>query len=101
MTFQRSCLYHPKENMRVIEADQEDEYKRLLATGVWFDHPTKAKEMRDEYEKQIRQHPREGRTHGEQATKPLRSRTQRKKRICEESPIGTSTACGDETHDGA
>jgi hypothetical protein len=101
MTFQRSCLYHPTEKMRVIEADQEDEYKRLLATGVWFDHPTKAKQMRDDHEKQIRQHPREGRTDGKQASKPVRSRAQRKERICEESPVRTSATCGQDAEDGA
>ena len=46
MTFQRSCIYHPTERMRVIEADNENEYIRLLNTGEWFDHPTKAKEAR-------------------------------------------------------
>lgn len=51
---QRSCLYHPTEPMRVLEENQEEEYKRLLATGVWFDHPTKAKEMREKYENQIK-----------------------------------------------
>jgi hypothetical protein len=51
MKFQRSCLYHPVDGLRVIEEDQEDEYNRLLKTGVWFDHPNKAKEMRIRYEK--------------------------------------------------
>lgn len=57
MTFQRSCLYHPTDGMRVIEADNYEEYKRLLETGVWFNHPNKAKEMRNHHEEQIRQHP--------------------------------------------
>lgn len=61
MLFERSCLYHPTDGMRVIEADQHAEYKRLLETGVWFDHPIKAKEMRSTYEEQIRQRSRKGR----------------------------------------
>lgn len=62
--FERSCLYHPTDGMRVIEASQENEYERLLATGFWFDHPTKAKEMRTNYEEQIRRKPRERRVNG-------------------------------------
>lgn len=52
--FERSCLYHPTEGMRVIEAHQEDEYNRLLQTGEWFDHPNKAKGLGENHEKQIR-----------------------------------------------
>ena len=71
MLFERSCLYHPTDGMRVIEQDQETQYKRLLATGVWFDHPTKAKEWRENYEGQIRQKPRQRRSNAKHKTKAL------------------------------
>ncbi len=53
--FERSCLYHATLAMRVIEENNEAEYKRLLETGEWFDHPLKVKRG-TENEKQIRQH---------------------------------------------
>jgi len=60
--YQRSCLYHKTEGMRVIEADQEDIYKRLRDSGEWFDSPVKAKESNivkeKEHEGQIRRRPR-------------------------------------------
>jgi hypothetical protein len=71
MSFQRSCLYNSKEGMRVIEEDQEEEYKRLLDTGVWFDHPNKVNEKREDYEKPIRQHARKRRVNGEDETKSI------------------------------
>lgn len=71
MTFQRSCLYHPTEGMIVIEENQEDEYKRLLATGIWFDHPTKAKEMRCQHEEQIRRLPRKRRSDVKHSSKEI------------------------------
>lgn len=52
-----------------------DEVKaELMATGVWFDHPNKAKEMRDYHEKQIRQQPRKRRSDGEHSPLKARSR---------------------------
>lgn len=71
MTFQRSCLYHPTDGMRVIEADNEKEYKQLLGTGFWFDHPTKAKEWRENYEGQIRRKPKQRSRNAEHASKAL------------------------------
>jgi hypothetical protein len=44
-----NCVYHPIDPMRLVDNDERD---KLLATGVWFDHPTKAKEMREKYEKE-------------------------------------------------
>lgn len=73
MSFQRSCLYHPTDGMRVLEESEEEIYKQLLETGVWFDHPTKAKEMRANYEKQIRQQPRKRRVNGEHSPKQIGS----------------------------
>jgi len=75
MTFQRSCLYHPNDGMRVIEAQDEDEYRRLLSTGMWFDHPNKAKEAKlikikedNKDEKPIRQYTRKRRSNGEDSS---------------------------------
>jgi hypothetical protein len=62
-----NCIYHPVHGMRVV---QQDEYERLLATGVWFAHPTEAKNMRKDYEKQIHDE-RNGTRSG---TTPKRSR---------------------------
>lgn len=45
-----NCIYHPTEAMRVVE---DDEYKRLLATGAWFSHPNEAKKLREKYERKI------------------------------------------------
>lgn len=69
--FERSCLYHPTHGMRVIEESQEEEYKRLLATGVWFDHPNKARDFVPDNqgvpkdEKPIRQRTRKRLKHAE------------------------------------
>lgn len=71
MSFQRSCLFHQTLGMRVIEADQEEEYKRLLETGDWFDHPTKAKNVRENHEEQIRRSTREGRSNAKHASKKV------------------------------
>jgi hypothetical protein len=71
MTFQRSCLYHPTDGMIVIEANQQAEYKRLIDTGVWFDHPNKAKEMRNYHEEQIRRRPRQRRSNAKHETKTI------------------------------
>jgi hypothetical protein len=60
MPFQRSCLYHATQGMRVIEETDEAGYKRLLETGEWFDHPLKVNREGKQYEKQIRQHARKG-----------------------------------------
>lgn len=38
-----SCAYHPLGDTKVIE---EEEYKKLLATGVWFDNPRTAWEYK-------------------------------------------------------
>jgi len=46
------CVYHPVHEFRVVE---DDEKEKLLATGFWFDHPNKAKSMRSEYERRIRE----------------------------------------------
>lgn len=46
-----TCVYHPIDSMRVVE---EDEAERLLAQGVWFDSPSKAREYRELVEEEIR-----------------------------------------------
>jgi hypothetical protein len=47
-----TCVYHPIDDMRVVENDEAD---RLKASGVWFDSPKKAKEYRAKVEDEIRQ----------------------------------------------
>ncbi len=46
-----TCVHHPIDAMRVVEADEAE---RLLATGVWFDCPNKAKEYRIYVENDIK-----------------------------------------------
>lgn len=46
-----NCVYHPVEEMQVVDDAERD---RLLATGVWFDHPNKAKAMREKIENDIK-----------------------------------------------
>lgn len=50
-----TCVYHPIDGMQVVEADQAD---RLLASGVWFDSPLKAKQYREKVENDIKQEPK-------------------------------------------
>ena len=38
-----TCIYHPIDDMRVVE---EDEAERLMASGVWFDNPDKAQDYK-------------------------------------------------------
>ena len=45
-----TCVYHPLDDMRVVE---EDEAERLRALGVWFDSPTLAQEYKSKVEKDI------------------------------------------------
>jgi hypothetical protein len=52
-----NCVYHPVHEMRVV-SDAEKE--QLLATGVWFDHPTKAKDMRAKHEQRLHNEGRKG-----------------------------------------
>lgn len=47
-----NCVYHPIDEMQVVDNEERD---RLLATGVWFDHPLKAKEYREKIEKELQQ----------------------------------------------
>lgn len=46
-----TCVYHPIDDFRVVE---EDEAERLMASGVWFDSPIKAKEYRAKVEDEIK-----------------------------------------------
>lgn len=52
-----TCVYHPVNGMRVVE---DEESIDLLASGVWFDHPNKAKEMRAKYEQRLHDEGRKG-----------------------------------------
>ncbi len=47
-----TCVYHPIDAMRVVEADEAE---RLKASGVWFDSPLKAKQYRAKVEEEIKQ----------------------------------------------
>lgn len=45
-----TCVFHPLDPMRVVE---EDEGERLLASGVWFDSPAKARDYRAKVEAEV------------------------------------------------
>jgi len=46
-----TCVYHPIDSMRVVEADEAD---KLKASGVWFDSPAKAQDYRALVEEDIK-----------------------------------------------
>lgn len=50
-----NCVYHPHQKMRVVSDEEKEE---LLATGEWFDHPTKAQEAKGKDNEQVRKKPR-------------------------------------------
>ena len=50
---QLTCLFHLTSGLHVTEDEQE--YNRLIATGLWFDHPNKAKEERAKHEKRLQE----------------------------------------------
>ena len=43
-----NCIYHFTGNIEVVE---DEEMEAMLATGAWFDHPSKAKAYREELSK--------------------------------------------------
>jgi hypothetical protein len=47
-----TCVHSPIDAMRFVEKDEAD---RLMATGVWFDCPAKAKQYRTKVEDDIKQ----------------------------------------------
>ena len=51
-----TCVYHPIDDMRVVEDDEGD---RLKASGVWFDCPAKAKAYRNKVEVEIKNESKE------------------------------------------
>lgn len=51
-----TCIYHPLDPMRVVEAEEADTMK---ASGVWFDCPAKAKAYRNKVESEIKQEAQE------------------------------------------
>jgi hypothetical protein len=85
MPFERSCLYHKTQGMRVIEDTQEEEYKRLLESGVWFDHPTKAKNWSKEHEEPIRQRTRKRRSDAKHPSEEIRVGTLEQECVREEA----------------
>ena len=46
-----TCVYHPIDDMRVVEADEAEVLK---ASGIWFDSPKKAKEYRMKVENEMK-----------------------------------------------
>jgi hypothetical protein len=63
------CVYHPIHTFQVVEDEEAD---KLIASGVWFDTPTKAKIYRDKVEEEIRQESKE-------VEKPPKTKKNRKK----------------------
>jgi hypothetical protein len=47
-----TCVYHPIDDFRVVE---EDEAEKMMASGVWFDSPLKARQYRAKVENEIKQ----------------------------------------------
>ncbi len=47
-----TCVYHPIDDMRVVE---EDEAEKMMASGAWFDSPTKARDYLIRVENEIKQ----------------------------------------------
>jgi hypothetical protein len=52
-----ACIYHPFQEMKVVSFEERD---KLVASGEWFDHPTKAKQERTHHEEQIRRKSEQG-----------------------------------------
>lgn len=46
-----TCIFHPIDPMRTVE---DDEAEKLIASGVWFDNPLKAKEYCKKIEDEIK-----------------------------------------------
>lgn len=57
------CIYHPIEAMRVVD---NDEREKMLASGLWFDSPKEAGEMRKKHEAIVLNEPK----HRKQKVKP-------------------------------
>ena len=68
-----ACVYHPTNNMRVVDYAERD---NLLATGIWFNTPNEAKQMRAEYERRIREGETPRKRTRERKTKDVRSAPQ-------------------------
>lgn len=45
-----TCVYHPLDDMQVVE---DEVAVKMLASGVWFDSPKKAKEYRMKVEDEV------------------------------------------------
>lgn len=59
-----TCVFHPIDPMRV---EEDDVANTLLASGVWFDSPAKARAYRDQVESEIKS--------GKSPTKPVKGKT--------------------------
>lgn len=85
------CLYHPTLEMQVVD---DEERERLLETGVWFDHPLQAQQMRQDYERQIQNE----RTEPQRENESQQSKTSRKiheVQCGDDQQRGTSTGIGE------
>lgn len=49
-----TAIYHPINGVEVVEDEQAE---RLIALGFWFDSPLKAKEYREQIEREIKDEP--------------------------------------------
>jgi len=47
-----TCIYHPLDEMLVVEADEAE---KMVASGVWFYSPLHAKAYREKVEGEIKQ----------------------------------------------
>lgn len=63
-----TCIFHPIDQMQTVE---EDEAERLMASGVWFDCPAKAKQYRNKIEDEIKQESKAEKP----KTKPLKGKS--------------------------
>lgn len=63
-----TCVYHPIDSCRVVESDEAE---ILMASGVWFDSPVKAKEYRAKVEEEIKQESKAEKP----KTKPLKEKS--------------------------
>lgn len=85
-----NCVYHPVDAMRVVSDEERND---LLSTGVWFDSPTEAKQLRNTYERRIQQDEKPRKRASKRKTKDDAEGSSEPQRFCEET---TSDGSSDE-----
>lgn len=45
-----NCVYHFNGDMQVVDNDEKD---KMIATGAWFDHPSKARDYGEKLKQEI------------------------------------------------